>query len=368
MTLAIPRATSLGRAKLIDLELERIRTDGGTQQRVGGLDEDVLEGYANAIMDGIELPPVVVFQDGEDYWLADGFYRTEAARRAGAKAITCHVHEGSRRDAVLFSCGANSSHGLRRTNRDKRRAIETLLRDDEWVEWSDNEIARRCGVDRSTVSTVRRDLESSCEIRKMDGPRTVSRNGSTYVQNTAKIGRPAPPPEVEVSSSTPEPDYSRTEAERTPQSAATGFEGEELGPGWDDDPDQPGDAPEPPLRSFGTEVQARVHPPVIVVEGDAEPSEEEKFLESIPVRRKLSARCREILDRDALAFRKAEKHLATIKHLGLTDARKTGVTQGWFQFRLMSFLLIGQPHSWLLCHLCNGQGCDSCRTRGYVLP
>jgi len=34
-------------------------------------------------------------------------------------------------DAVFNSVGANAEHGLRRTNADKRRAVLTLLNDDE---------------------------------------------------------------------------------------------------------------------------------------------------------------------------------------------------------------------------------------------
>jgi hypothetical protein len=41
------------------------------------------------------------------------------------------VRTGSRRDAVRYSVGANSVHGLRRTNEDKRREVQTLLADAE---------------------------------------------------------------------------------------------------------------------------------------------------------------------------------------------------------------------------------------------
>jgi hypothetical protein len=52
----------------------------------------------------------------------------------------------NRRDALLFSVGANAIHGHRRTNEDKRRAVDVLLNDPEWRVWNDSEIARRCGV------------------------------------------------------------------------------------------------------------------------------------------------------------------------------------------------------------------------------
>ena len=83
-----------------------------------------------------------VFYDGQAYWLADGFHRVRAAQEAGLAGINADVRQGTRRDAVLFSAGANAVHGLRRSNADKRRAVETLLNDEEWRAWSDNEIAR----------------------------------------------------------------------------------------------------------------------------------------------------------------------------------------------------------------------------------
>ena len=88
---------------------------------------------------------------------------------------------------MLHSVGANTEHGLRRTNADKRRAVETLLRDEEWSQWSDREIARRCGVGADMVGDARRSI---CRNpTDMPTERTVERNGKTYTQNTANIGR-----------------------------------------------------------------------------------------------------------------------------------------------------------------------------------
>ena len=67
--------------------------------------------------------------DGTDYWLADGFHRFWAAKEAGLTEIYEEIHPGTLRDAILFSLSANSKHGLRRTNADKRKAVQTLLDD-----------------------------------------------------------------------------------------------------------------------------------------------------------------------------------------------------------------------------------------------
>jgi hypothetical protein len=159
------------------LEPGQIRTDGGTQMRAGLNEETVVE-YLELIQEPNEwpFPPVIVFHDGEVYWMGDGFHRVEAARRYVERervvySVVAEVRPGTRRDAVLWAAGANAAHGLRRTNADKRRAVETLLRDPEWSQWSDREIARRCHVDHKTVGAIRSEL--SGEIPQIE-PRSLS--------------------------------------------------------------------------------------------------------------------------------------------------------------------------------------------------
>ena len=179
--------------------LAAIVNDGGTQMRAGLHAETITE-YEEAIRaaDAWPFPPVIVFHDGARYWLADGFHRLNAAHRSGKfSEIPADVRSGTRREAILHAAGANASHGLRRTNADKRRAVEVLLRDEEWRQWSDREIGRRCAVHHSTVSEIRAEIyPPSVGISQMDTTRTVQRGGQTYQQNTANIGanRPAPAP------------------------------------------------------------------------------------------------------------------------------------------------------------------------------
>lgn len=137
----------------------KIRTNGGTQMR-SGLNEVTVSEYAEAMTlanDYIPFPPLIVFYDGQDYWLGDGFHRHAAAGKAFNEdcSIPCDIRSGTRRDAVLYAAGANADHGLRRTNADKQRAIKTLLDDTEWSSWSNREIARRCKVDEKTVRMMR---------------------------------------------------------------------------------------------------------------------------------------------------------------------------------------------------------------------
>ena len=135
---------------------------------------------------------MIAFHDGVVYWLADGFHRYHAHRRAGQDQIEVDVREGTLREAILHSAGANADHGLQRTNRDKRNAVVTVLTnelvstDEHGNPWSDRAIARICKVDHKTVSRARQDL--SGEVPQIDSAdRSVKRSGSTYVQKTTNI-------------------------------------------------------------------------------------------------------------------------------------------------------------------------------------
>lgn len=136
-----------------------IRTNGGTQSRAA-INEATVAEYAEAMGDPATVfPPVVVYYDGREYWLADGFHRLAAWERIGREEVPADVRQGDRRRAILHSCAANAEHGLRRTNADKRRAVMTLLEDAEWSQWSARQIARQCGVSHDFVARIKREQE-----------------------------------------------------------------------------------------------------------------------------------------------------------------------------------------------------------------
>jgi len=143
--------------------LDAIRIDGGTQSREK-IDETIVGEYADLIEDGVVFPAVRVYFDGVSHYLADGFHRYHAHRKAGKGAIEADVEKGMLRDAILYSLGANHQHGLRRTNADKRKAVQAMLDDFEWETWSNAEIARCCHVSERLVSNMRGD--DAPEIRK----------------------------------------------------------------------------------------------------------------------------------------------------------------------------------------------------------
>jgi hypothetical protein len=104
--------------------------------------------------------PVVFRQrpDGDEYFLADGFHRVHAYLKAGIESAMFDVRAGGTtafRLAKLWSIQSNITHGLRRSNADKRRAVEMLLADEEWSAKSDRWIAETAGVSHHTVANVK---------------------------------------------------------------------------------------------------------------------------------------------------------------------------------------------------------------------
>lgn len=168
------------------IELSAIVADQKAQPRTAILVDKVAE-YTEDMQRGDRFPPLVVFFDGTKYWLADGFHRYYAASGAEVASLACDVHDGTLRDAILYSCGANASHGLRRTNQDKQRAVAKLLEDPEWSHWSAEEIARRCAVSGDFVLKLKKDFlvtsDKGSEVTRVD------KHGNVSTMNTANIGR-----------------------------------------------------------------------------------------------------------------------------------------------------------------------------------
>jgi hypothetical protein len=178
-----------------DLKLTQIRIDGGTQPRVEINEEAVVE-YAEQLREGAVFPPVTVFFDGAAHWLADGFHRYHAHRRAGRDVIAADIYDGGLREAILHSVGANTQHGLRRTNADKRKSVETMLYNDYVSKdgsgnlWSNCEIAGRCSVSEKMVRTAREALIAQSPHYETEKRTFIHhKSGKPTVMNITKIGK-----------------------------------------------------------------------------------------------------------------------------------------------------------------------------------
>lgn len=172
----------------VNLEVARLRRDGGTQPRAG-IDPAHVARLVEALEAGEILPAVTVFHDGQDHWLADGFHRVAAFEQRGGHLVSADIRQGTRRDAVLYSVGANRAHGLPRSRDDLWRAIETLLRDEEWVQWSDREIARQVGCSHPHVGKVRQSLAAGGNVTTLSTRKAP--DGKSY--SATQPARPVEP-------------------------------------------------------------------------------------------------------------------------------------------------------------------------------
>jgi hypothetical protein len=152
------------------MKLDQIRIDGGTQARAK-MSEDTVREYADLLKEGVNFPPVTVFDDGVDYWLADGFNRYYAHKSIKRDLIDVDIKQGSRLDAKLYACGANSMHGQPRTRADKRNSVLMVLNEPAWKGLSLREVAKICAVAHQFVHVVRKELD---QVSIKDTPKPSS--------------------------------------------------------------------------------------------------------------------------------------------------------------------------------------------------
>ncbi len=183
--------------QLKDVAIDLLRIDGGTQIRAA-LNLDAISDYTHRTVAGEVAPPVDVYFDGSQYWLANGFHRYHAAKVLEQIDIRANVHVGTKDDAILFACGANADNGVPRTATDKRNAVESALRvyAGRGVRGSDEVIAKVCRVSDRFVRSLRQELTTSDlgTVPKLTLPtKTKGKDGRT--RETKNNGKKKPKPE-----------------------------------------------------------------------------------------------------------------------------------------------------------------------------
>lgn len=141
------------------LDTRDITIDLELQTRQGGLDSNLVQTYTDAISNGEEFPPIVVFklEDGT-LLLADGFHRIRAIE-AHCLDIKAEVREGTRQDALDYALfEANRKHGKRLSNSDIEKIVETAVRDPRFKDMSSRQLAKIINVGHMTVSRTRKRL------------------------------------------------------------------------------------------------------------------------------------------------------------------------------------------------------------------
>lgn len=166
------------------LNIEAIRIDGDTQAREALSQEKVNE-YAELMKDGAVFPPIDVFFDGSEYWLADGFHRYFATKANKTVSIEANVVTGTLEEAQLYACGANKGRGLEMSWKDIRHVVMRMLRHGTWGKWTNAEIARHVGCSKMTVGRVKASIEVVQETKKT----YRNQHGQEKTIQTKNLGR-----------------------------------------------------------------------------------------------------------------------------------------------------------------------------------
>ena len=141
-------------------------------QTRAAMDAGVINDYVDAILVAgcWPFPPIKVVSQ----FVVDGFHRVEAVKRVIADRGTAVDLRRSLQDipcervsvdllnddvpdlALQHALAANHTHGLRRSQADKRRSVELAI--EQWAIESDRQIAKLTGTTHPFVAKVRREL------------------------------------------------------------------------------------------------------------------------------------------------------------------------------------------------------------------
>lgn len=144
------------------LRLDQIRLDGATQSRVS-MNQPTIAQYAELLTDGVKMPPVIVYHDGADFWLAAGFHRYFAHKQVGMVDIDCEVRAGSLDEARLCGARDNNAHGLAPNHGDKTKSVKMALANPLCAGWSERKLAKEIGVSYTLVQKVKASIAEDAE-------------------------------------------------------------------------------------------------------------------------------------------------------------------------------------------------------------
>ncbi len=165
-------------------------------------DDTVVKEYEAVIVDGGIFPPIQVVKVGSEQILVDGFHRVRALLNQGRDRVEAEVTVGDRGLALKMAIGANQTHGLRRTNADKVKAISMALNDFELSCKSDRELAQLCGVSAPTVASVRERLgqpKSQSKFARQIPNKPISADVKKFTpQVFSECSEPSPSSEIQT--------------------------------------------------------------------------------------------------------------------------------------------------------------------------
>ena len=185
------------------MKLSQITIDHKLMMRVG-VDQEIVDEYAQKMLDGDKFPPVIIFNDGDNNYLVEGFKRYYANKKNGFEIIDADVRMGTYDDAFDYAfVKANRGHGERYKTKDKRLQLKMAFEVPRYASKSDRELSRILDVSHTFVSKARK------EEGKQPDRLEITRNGKKInVENKKKESDNEPKQE------SPYPEYKLTEDDK----------------------------------------------------------------------------------------------------------------------------------------------------------
>ena len=215
--LLAPEHAPIQAIRLVDID-----TKAGTQMREV-LNQELIAEYRDLIVDAKSrgekhpLPPGDVFRSPEGHiTMGGGFHRFFAHQQANETEMECRVHAGGVKEAIIFACQDNETHGLRRTNADRRKAALTVLAMPENKDLSNVAVAKLANVSEAFIRNIRTVAQQPekragkgappaktpppSEPVDTAGTQTAPEEGKTPAAPAGKTQEPPPPPMPETHS------------------------------------------------------------------------------------------------------------------------------------------------------------------------
>jgi ParB family chromosome partitioning protein len=145
-----PLAESEGGARLLDLPVDGLIPNPEQPRKV--FRDEALDELANSIRSTGVLQPIVVRPRGDRYEILVGERRWRAAKQAGLARVPALVRDASDADALEFALVEN----LLREDLNPMEQADAYQRLLGEFGWTQEELARRIGKDRSSVANVLR--------------------------------------------------------------------------------------------------------------------------------------------------------------------------------------------------------------------
>lgn len=200
-------------SKIEPIAITKLIRSSALQPRVK-LDSETIADYASKMhrekgrtgfvinpMSGERWKNIIVYTDGEKYWLADGFHRVAAAEKRGHQLFQAEIRQGVKRDAFIYSLGANEDHGLKRNSRDKRTLIQKAVSDPELRNLSSRDLQDILKISHTHINNVRNEMINDGAIPALTEVKGT--DGKLYPVNATpdEPAKPTPPMKRKAGSS-----------------------------------------------------------------------------------------------------------------------------------------------------------------------